>query len=515
MSKVIGIDLGTSNSVVSVLDGKEPMVIHNQEGGRTTPSMVSWTAEGDVVVGASSKRQMVTNPKRTIFGAKRLIGRQFKDDEVQEMMKHLPYDVVQHTNGDAWIQVGDSSHAPPEISSFILAKMRAVAEDYLGESVSEAVITVPAYFDDVQRQATKDAGMIAGLEVRAIINEPTAAALAYGLQTGKDQRIVVFDLGGGTFDVSILTIEDGVFEVLATNGDTGLGGDDFDRALIDLICDEFKEAHDVDMREDSVALQRLKESVERAKVELSTAMSTHINLPFIAANAAGPVHLERELSRGEFESAAKGLLARLEGPCAEALSDARCEPADIDQVLLVGGMTRMPAVQSRVVEIFGKEPSKGVNPDEIVAMGAAAHSGVMGGELQEVVLLDVTPHPLGVKTSGNRMSVVIPGNTTIPTRESKTYATTEDSQTFVTIEVYQGPGENVKDNRRLGRFVLSGLPEDKAGKVRVTVSFSIDADGILQVTAVDQATGNEAKVTIEAASGLSAGEIESIRDRHA
>ncbi len=507
MGRIIGIDLGTTNSCVAVLEGGEPVVIHNQEGGRTTPSMVSWNAEGDVVVGAASKRQMVTNPTRTVYGVKRLVGRKVSDPEVQAMMTSLPYSVVSARNGDAWVEIDGSPRSPQEISAHIVAKMRRVAEDYLGESISEAVITVPAYFDDVQRQATKDAGAVAGINVRAILNEPTAAALAYGLHHSHDQRVAVFDLGGGTFDISILAIENGVFEVLATSGDTMLGGDDFDRCVIDLLCDEFLAEHGVDLRADAVALQRLKEAAERAKIELSSAMTTDVNMPFVAVGPGGPIHLMRELSRGELERACRALLDRLDEPCARAMDLAHVMSAEIDQVLLVGGMTRMPAVQERVVQIFGRQPGKGVNPDEIVAMGAAVHSGIMGGELQEVVLLDVTPHALGIRVAGDRMSVVIPGNTSIPTRERKVFATTEDNQSFVAIEVYQGAHESTSKNRKLGRFVLGDLQRAPRGQVRVEVSFTMDADGMLLVDASELGTGKATSVTIEAASGLSGEEL--------
>jgi molecular chaperone DnaK len=505
--KIIGIDLGTTNSCVAVLEGGEPTIIHNHEGGRTTPSMVSWTGDGEVVVGAASKRQMVTNPERTVYGVKRLIGRRMDDPQLQQLARTLPYELVQARNGDAWVEIGGRPVSPQEVSSYILAKMRRIAEDYLGEPVREAIITVPAYFDDVQRQATKDAGAIAGLTVRAILNEPTAAALAYGAHKQRRGRIAVFDLGGGTFDISILAIESGVFEVLATDGDSNLGGDDFDRCLMELLVREFAEEHRIDLRGDTVALQRLKEAAERAKLELSSAMVTDINLPFIAAGPDGPVHLQRELSRSEFENLCRPLLDSLDPPCRQALRHARMTAADIDQVLLVGGMSRMPAVQAKVVEIFGKAPSKGVNPDEIVAMGAATHSGIMGGELQEVVLLDVTPHDMGIRTAGDRMSVVIPANTTIPTRERKVFATTEDDQTFVAIQVFQGRSQVASENRFLGRFVLGDLPQRPAGRVRVEVSFTLDADGILHVAASEVSTGKAASVTIEAASGLSPDEL--------
>jgi molecular chaperone DnaK len=513
MGRIIGIDLGTTNSCVAVLEGGEPTVIHNQEGGRTTPSMVSWNQDGDVIVGAASKRQMVTNPTRTVYGAKRLIGRKVADSEVQRMLRALPYHVVAAKNGDAWVQIDGLAHSPQEISAHVLSKMRRVAEDYVGETITEAVITVPAYFDDVQRQATKDAGAIAGLTVRAILNEPTAAALAYGVQHRADQRVAVFDLGGGTFDISILAIENGVFEVLATSGDTTLGGDDFDRALIELLAQEFQVAHGVDLRGDAVALQRLKEASEQAKIELSSAMNTDVNLPFVAIGPDGPMHLMRTLSRGELERACKDLLARLEAPCTRALELGRCTAADIDQVLLVGGMSRMPAVQDRVVEIFGKQPHKAVNPDESVAMGAAVHSGVIGGELQEVVLLDVTPHDLGVRVAGDRMSIIIRTNTSIPTRERKVFATTEDNQTFVAIEVFQGAHAQASKNRRLGRFVLGDLEVRPRGATRVEVAFMLDADGILHVEAVEVGTDKAASVTIEAASGLTDDEVARLGER--
>jgi molecular chaperone DnaK len=511
MGRIIGIDLGTTNSCVAVLEGGEPTVIHNQEGGRTTPSMVSWNADGDVIVGAASKRQMVTNPERTVFGAKRLIGR--KNNDVRDLVSRLPYKVSAARNGDAWIDIAGTPRSPQEISAHVLAKMKRVAEDYLGETVDEAVLTVPAYFDDVQRQATKDAGAIAGLTVRAILNEPTAAALAYGVHHQHNQRLAVFDLGGGTFDISILVIESGVFEVLATCGDTSLGGDDFDRVIIDLLADGFAAEHGIDLRKDSVALQRLKEAAERAKIELSSSMTTDINLPFVAAGSAGPIHLIRELERGQLERACKSLFDRLDAPCVKALEAARCRPDDIDQVLLVGGMTRMPAVQERAVRIFGKPASKGVNPDEIVAMGAAVHSGIMGGELQEVVLLDVTPHDMGVKVAGDRMSVVIQSNTSIPTRAKKIFATTEDNQTFVAIEVYQGSEALASRNRRLGRFVLGDLRVAPRGVTKVEVSFTMDADGMLEVAAAEVGTGRAASVTIEASSGLTADEIQRLGAR--
>lgn len=510
-STIIGIDLGTTNSCVAVLEGTEAVVIHNQEGGRTTPSMVSWNEDKEVVVGAPSKRQMVTNPTRTIFGAKRLIGKRYESSDVQRLDETLPYSLVRSPKGDAWIDVDGRHMSPQEVSSHVLRKMREIAEDYLGESVDEAIVTVPAYFDDVQRKATRDAGEIAGLRICSILNEPTAAALAYGAHRNADQRLAVFDLGGGTFDISILTIESGVFEVLSTHGDSNLGGDDFDRVLIETFVEEFRETHSHDLSEDSIALQRLKEAAERAKIELSSATHTDINLPFLAANASGPMHFQRELSRGELEKLSASLLGALEAPCRRALEDARMSAEDIDQVLLVGGMSRMPAVQRKVVDIFGREPSKGVNPDEIVAQGAATQSGIMGGELQEVVLLDVTPHSLGIKVAGNRMSVLIPSNTTVPTRANKTFATTEDNQTFVSLEVYQGEHESVEENRYLGRFTLGDLPARPRGKTRVEVHFTMDADGMLEVAATESSSGKAATVTIEAAGGLSPTEIASLQ----
>jgi molecular chaperone DnaK len=508
LGHLIGIDLGTTNSCVAVLEADEPIVIHNQEGGRTTPSMVSWNQHGDVVVGASAKRQAVTNPTNTLFAIKRLIGRRFSSREVDELRRIMPFPIVESSNGDAWVKVQERELSPQEVSAHILEKMKRVAEEYLGEEVSEAIVTVPAYFDDVQRQATKDAGKIAGLKVRAILNEPTAAALAFGLHQQKDQRVAVFDLGGGTFDISILTIENGVFEVLATNGDTFLGGDDFDRKLIDTLAAEFKGQHGLDLAADPVALQRLKEAAERAKIELSSSLVTDINLPFIAVGPGGPLHLQREVKRRELESLCKDLLERLDLPCRSALKDSRIEARDIDQVVLVGGMTRMPAVQARVEEIFGKKPSKGVNPDEIVAVGAAVQSAIMGGELQEVVLLDVTPRSVGIKVAGERFSIIIPRNTTVPTRERKIFSTTENDQEFVAIEVYQGEDPVAAHNRLLGRFVLGDLPRRQAGQVRVEVAFTIDADGILHVSATELTTGKATSIVIHATSGLAPEEVE-------
>ena len=513
MTRIIGIDLGTTNSCVAILEGGEAVVIHNHEGGRTTPSMVSFTAEGDTVVGAPSKRQMITNPERTVFGVKRLIGKPFDSDEIQRLQTTLPYPITRASNGDAWVSVDGRTLSPQEVSAHVLSKMREIAEDYLGEAVGEAVVTVPAYFDDAQRRATKDAGEIAGLHVRSILNEPTAAALAYGVHKALDQRLAVFDLGGGTFDISILRIESGVFEVLSTHGDTSLGGDDFDRRVIEVLGTEFQEKHGVDVFGDPVALQRLKEAAERAKIELSSALTTDINLPFLAGSPKGPLHLQRELGRGEFETLCQPLLDALSEPCERALRDAGITAGDIDQVLLVGGMSRMPAVQERVIELFGREPSKGVNPDEIVAMGAAVQSGILGGEIQEVVLLDVTPHSMGIRVAGGKMSVLIDANTAVPTRASKTFATTEDNQSFVSLEIYQGESAAVTENRFLGRFVLGELPMKAAGQVRVAVHFTVDVDGMLEVVASEASTGRAASVSIEAASGLSAAELGRLKGR--
>jgi len=507
MAAIIGIDLGTTNSCVAVLEGGQPVVIHNQEGGRTTPSMVSWNPAGETIVGSASKRQMVTNARRTVFGVKRLIGRRLDAPDVQKLARTLPYGLLAAKNGDAWVQLDDKQVSPQEVSAHILRKMKQIAEEYLGQDISEAIVTVPAYFDDAQRRATRDAGSIAGLSVRAILNEPTAAALAYGVHKQTNQKLAVFDLGGGTFDISILDMQAGVFEVLATSGDTHLGGDDFDRRIIEMLIEEFRAHHGIDLEKDPVALQRLKEASERAKIELSSSMTTEINLPFLAADPSGPMHLSRELSRGELEAACRDLIDGLEGPCLKALAVAGLSAADIDQVLLVGGMTRMPAVAAKVVGIFGKQPSKGVNPDEIVAIGAAVQSAIMGGELTDVVLLDVTPHSLGVKVTGDRTSIVIPANTTIPTREQKVFATTDDNQSFVAIEVVQGESEKASDNRFLGRFVLGDLPQRAAGKVRVSVAFTLDADGLLEVTASEAESGRAASVKIEAASGLTAAEL--------
>jgi len=515
VGRIIGIDLGTTNSCVAVMEGADPIVIHNQEGGRTTPSMVAFSESGDVLVGAPAKRQAVTNPKRTVHSAKRLIGRKSGSAEVDRLKKTMPYEIAVAQNGDAWIRVGDRTFAPEEVSAHVLEKMRTVAEDYLGEAVSEAIVTVPAYFDDVQRQATKDAGLLAGLTVRSILNEPTAAALAYGLHQDKDGVYAVFDLGGGTFDISILRAQDGVFEVLATNGDTTLGGDDFDLMLVHKLVTEFKAAESLDLTGDPVALQRLRDAAERAKHELSSALNTDINLPFVAVGAGGPKHLIRELSRSELEALVAPLLGRLEAPCRRALSDARLTEADITSVVLVGGMTRMPAVQAKVEEVFKRKPSRGVNPDEIVAMGAAIQSGMMDGEgaMAEMVLLDVTPHALGIRAAGGRFAPIIPAQTTIPTRETKVFATTEDNQELVTLEVYQGGAPDVKDNRHLGTFTLGNLPRGPRGSLRVEVAFTVDADGIVSVDAKELTSGKATSIRIDGGSGLSKNQLDEMAEK--
>jgi len=507
MSKVIGIDLGTTNSVVAIMEGKEAKVIPNAEGGRTTPSMVAFTDSGERLVGQVAKRQAITNPENTIYAVKRLIGRKYDTREIQEDIKILPYKIVKASNADAHLQSRGRDYSPTEISAFVLMKMKQTAEDYLGEKVTEAVITVPAYFNDSQRQATKDAGKIAGLEVLRIINEPTAASLAYGLDKKKDEKIAVFDLGGGTYDISILEIGDGVFEVKSTNGDTHLGGEDFDQRVIDWLAAEFKKDYGIDLRNDKMALQRLKEAAEKAKIELSSTMETEINLPFITADASGPKHLNIKLTRAKLESLVDDLIDRLGLPMEKALRDAGLARSVIDEVILVGGMTRMPRVQQKVQEFFGKEPHKGVNPDEVVAVGAAIQAGVLTGDVKDVLLLDVTPLSLGIETLGGVMTRLIERNTTIPTRKSQTFSTATDSQTAVSIHVLQGEREMAMDNKTLGRFELVGIPPAPRGIPQIEVTFDIDANGIVHVSAKDLATQKEQSIQITASSGLSEEEI--------
>jgi molecular chaperone DnaK len=509
MAKVIGIDLGTTNSCVAVMEGGDPVVITNAEGARITPSVVAFTEGGEKLVGQIARRQAITNPENTIFAIKRLIGRRFDDTEVQKAAKTvLPYKVVKADNGDAWVEIRGRKYSPAEISALILQKMKQTAEDHLGEKVTEAVITVPAYFNDSQRQATKDAGKIAGLNVLRIINEPTAASLAYGLDKKKDEKIAVFDLGGGTFDISILEIGDGVFEVKATNGDTYLGGEDFDEKIIQYLADEFKKDQGIDLRTDRMARQRLKEAAEKAKIELSTAMETDINLPFVTADASGPKHLNMKLTRAKLEALCTELLDRLDKPCLTALKDAGLGTRDINEVVLVGGMTRMPAVQARVKKLFGKEPHKGVNPDEVVAIGAAIQAAVLKGEVKDVLLLDVTPLSLGIETLGGVFTKLIEKNTTIPTRKSQIFSTAADNQSAVTIRVFQGEREMASDNKLLGQFDLVGIPPAPRGVPQVEVTFDIDANGIVHVGAKDLGTGKEQSIQITASSGLSKEEID-------
>src|SRR5688572_18281600 len=508
MSKVIGIDLGTTNSCVALMEGGDPHVIPNAEGSRITPSVVAITESGERLVGQIARRQAITNPENTVFAIKRLIGRRFEDAEVQRAMKVLPYRVVKGDNGDAWVEIRGKNYSPSEVSAWVLQKMKQTAEDYLGQKVTEAVITVPAYFNDAQRQATKDAGRIAGLEVKRIVNEPTAAALAYGLDKKKDEKIAVFDLGGGTFDISILEIGDGVVEVKATNGDTFLGGEDFDQRIIDYLADEFKKDQGIDLRKDRMALQRLKEAAEKAKCELSTATETDINLPFITADQSGPKHLNMKLSRAKLEALCADLLDRLDGPCVTALKDAKLSTREIDEIVLVGGMTRMPAVQARVKKLFGKDPHKGVNPDEVVAIGAAVQGAVLSGDVKDVLLLDVTPLSLGIETLGGVFTKLIDKNTTIPTRKSQVFSTAADNQSAVTIRVFQGEREMAGDNKLLGQFDLVGLPPAPRGVPQIEVSFDIDANGIVNVSAKDKGTGKEQQIRIQASGGLSESEIE-------
>ena len=508
MAKVIGIDLGTTNSCVAVMEGGKPKVIENAEGARTTPSIVAFAKDGERLIGQPAKRQAVTNPDSTVFAVKRLIGRRFDDPVTKKDTELVPYAIVKGSNGDAWVKAGGNDYSPSQISAFILQKMKETAESYLGETVTQAVITVPAYFNDAQRQATKDAGQIAGLEVLRIINEPTAAALAYGLEKQDGKTIAVYDLGGGTFDISILEIGDGVFEVKATNGDTFLGGEDFDAKLLQFLADDFKKAEGIDLTKDKLALQRLKEAAEKAKIELSSAATTEVNLPFITADANGPKHLVKSITRSDLEKLVEDLIKRTLDPCKKALQDAGLKAADIAEVVLVGGMTRMPRVREVVKDFFGKEPHTGVNPDEVVAMGAAIQAGVLQGDVKDVLLLDVTPLSLGIETLGGVFTRMIDRNTTIPTKKSQTYSTADDNQQAVTIRVFQGEREMAADNKMLGQFDLVGIPSAPRGVPQIEVTFDIDANGIVNVSAKDKGTGKEQQIRIQASGGLSDADID-------
>ncbi len=508
MAKVIGIDLGTTNSCVSVMDGGKPKVIENSEGARTTPSIVAFAKDGERLIGQPAKRQAVTNPENTIFAVKRLIGRRFDDPLTKKDMKLVPYEIVKGSNGDAWVEAGDDKYSPAQISAFTLQKMKETAEAYLGETVTQAVITVPAYFNDAQRQATKDAGKIAGLEVLRIINEPTAAALAYGLDKDENKTIAVYDLGGGTFDISVLEVGDGVFEVKSTNGDTFLGGEDFDSKVVEFLAEDFKKTESIDLTQDKLALQRLKEAAEKAKIELSSAQSTEVNLPFITADQNGPKHLVKNITRSDLEKLVGDLINRTLDPCKKALKDAGVTSSEIDEVVLVGGMTRMPKVRETVEKFFGKEPHTGVNPDEVVAMGAAIQAGVLQGDVKDVLLLDVTPLSLGIETLGGVFTRMIDRNTTIPTKKSQVYSTAEDNQNAVTIRVSQGEREMAADNKLLGQFDLVGIPPAPRGVPQVEVTFDIDANGIVNVSAKDKGTGKEQQIKIQASGGLSDSDID-------